>query len=317
VVDFVRRNAPNEYNGQPVRYFDTFMSTVSLATAFPGGGGNAGLLPLLNLEIWGVPTSRPLADPANGGFIYQRYQRSIMHYREVCRCTERILLADWFKTVFTGQGLPSDLAEDMSDSPYIYQWNPNRERWMNRPDLLPNTDLTNAFVPDLPGFATPPAATGAPGGGSDPDEDNEDDGDNRNDGDEDGPRITLQLSDDRVEIGDTLTITVIARDEDGIDWLRWEGEPRDSDDENDPALGEEREADCDEREECANVWEIQPSKPGRYVIYARARDEAGNRTEVSGEVRFRGEEPTATPTATSTAQPTATPTSTPTATTTP
>jgi beta propeller repeat protein len=145
VVEFTRRNAPNEFNGQPVGFFDRFMGTVDLATAFPGGGGNASLLPLLNLEIWGVPTSRPQADPSNGGFIYQRFQRSIMHYQSSCRCTERILLADWFRTVLTGQGLPGDLAADMANSPFYLQYDNNQPNGVARPAQLPNTEMRFAF----------------------------------------------------------------------------------------------------------------------------------------------------------------------------
>ena len=147
IVEFIRRNAPNEFNGRPVRFFDTFISTVGLATAFPGGGGDPALLPLLNLEIWGAVTSRPLADPTNPDFIYQRYQRSIMHYRESCRCTERILLADWFKTVITGQGLPPDLAQEMASSPFIGQYDNAQSNGVARPAELPNTDMRFAFEP--------------------------------------------------------------------------------------------------------------------------------------------------------------------------
>ncbi|MFN0074148.1 MAG: hypothetical protein ACKVVP_21925 [Chloroflexota bacterium] len=145
VVEFTRRNAPNEFNGKPVGFFDRFMGTVDLATAFPGGGGNANLLPLLNLEIWGVPTSRPQADPSNPSFVYQRFQRSIMHYQDSCRCTERILLADWFRTVLTGQGLPGDLSADMANSPFYLQYDNNQANGVARPAQLPNTDMRFAF----------------------------------------------------------------------------------------------------------------------------------------------------------------------------
>src|SRR5262249_23099954 len=155
---------------QQVHFLDKFMGTVDLATAFPGGNGDAALLPLLNLEIWGAPTSAPQADPANPNFVYQRYQRAIMHYRAECNCTERILLADWFKFVIPGQAgtssavdppgeplavsfaaLPSDLASDMVNSPFYLQWDPNGVSGLARPDELPGTDLSGSFVPDLPG----------------------------------------------------------------------------------------------------------------------------------------------------------------------
>src|SRR5947209_9797074 len=103
IVTFTQEHVLNEFAGKPVRFLDKFLGTVDLSTAFPAGDGDAALLPLLNLEIWGAVTSAPQADPANANHIYQRFQRGIMHYRAECDCTERILLADWFKSVITGQ----------------------------------------------------------------------------------------------------------------------------------------------------------------------------------------------------------------------
>src|SRR3954454_1873358 len=79
VVKFVQKVSPNTFNGQPVNFFTTFMNTVP-----PQPGASQDIMTLLNLEIWGVPTSNPAADPGNGGFIYQRYQRGIMHFRAEC-----------------------------------------------------------------------------------------------------------------------------------------------------------------------------------------------------------------------------------------
>jgi len=149
---------PNELAGAPVHFLTTFLDTVDLATAFPSGDGDPALLPLVNLEIWGAVTSQPQADPTNANYIYQRFQRGIMHYRAECACTERILLADWFKSVIIGQAniadrggqanaadpgdlvaasvsrapvfdaLPADLAADMAGSPFYLQWRPGA-RW--------------------------------------------------------------------------------------------------------------------------------------------------------------------------------------------
>jgi hypothetical protein len=81
VIDFVGRYAPNEWNGRPVGFFNLFTGTVPVDIAFPGQTPNPGLVTLLNMEIWGVPTSQPTPDPSNSDFIYQRFQRGIMHYR--------------------------------------------------------------------------------------------------------------------------------------------------------------------------------------------------------------------------------------------
>ena len=69
-----------------------------------------------------------------------------MHYREACNCTERILLADWFKHVITGQDVPFDLMQQMFDSPFRNQSAPGSPYGLARPGELPESDLTNAFV---------------------------------------------------------------------------------------------------------------------------------------------------------------------------
>ncbi|MGI8916714.1 MAG: Kelch repeat-containing protein [Chloroflexota bacterium] len=81
VIAFVQAIAPDTWNGLPVHFFQTFVQTVTLADAYPTGGGNPALLPLLNLEVWGVPISAPAYDPSNHAFVYQRFQRGIMHAR--------------------------------------------------------------------------------------------------------------------------------------------------------------------------------------------------------------------------------------------
>ena len=48
-----------------------------------------------------IPTSRPMHDPNNPGFIYQRFQRGIMHYDKGCGCTQGLLLADYVKALIT------------------------------------------------------------------------------------------------------------------------------------------------------------------------------------------------------------------------
>jgi len=145
VLEFVRRNAPETFNGQPVRFFSTFNSTVSADVAFGPGGGDPSLLPLINLEIWGVPTSLPTQDPNNNGFIYQRFQRGIMHYDAACRCTQGLLLADYFKALLTGDNLPVDLAAQATGSPYLRQYAPDRPTGLRQPTALPGTDLTSGF----------------------------------------------------------------------------------------------------------------------------------------------------------------------------
>src|SRR5207302_9514720 len=84
-----------------------------------GGTDDPNLLGLLDLEVWGAPTSLPAYDPANHNFIYQRFQRGIMHYDTTCGCTQGLLLADYLKALLTGQNLPADLAAQAADSPLL------------------------------------------------------------------------------------------------------------------------------------------------------------------------------------------------------
>jgi polysaccharide biosynthesis protein PslG len=115
-IEFVRANAPDTFDGEPVQFLTTFLSTVGLSDAFPQGGGNPALVPLLNLQLWGMPTSKPAYDPNDHEFIYQRFQRGVMHYDRGCHCTQGMLLGDYLKDLLTGVRLPDDLAAQASGS---------------------------------------------------------------------------------------------------------------------------------------------------------------------------------------------------------
>jgi len=102
-IEFVRANAPDTLDGEPVGFLRTFLSTVTVDDAFPRGG-DAGLVPLLNLQLWGLPTSKPALDPNNHEFIYQRFQRGVMHYDRGCSCTLGLLVGDAFKAQLAADG---------------------------------------------------------------------------------------------------------------------------------------------------------------------------------------------------------------------
>ncbi len=140
-------HAPDTWNGLPVNFGKTFLNTVTLADAYPNGGGNPALVPLLNLELWGLPTSAPAFDPSNHNFVYQRFQRGVMHYDATCNCTQGILLADYLKALLVDRNVPTDLASEAASSPFIGQYSPTLIGWVQRPNLLPGTDLTQAFEP--------------------------------------------------------------------------------------------------------------------------------------------------------------------------
>ena len=147
IINFIAANSPDSFNGQPVNFFRTFTNQVTLGDAFPGGGGNPGLLGLLNLELAGSVTSRPASEPANGAFIYQRFQRVIFHFDSNCQCTQPLLLADWLKSIITGQNLPPDLDEQARGSRFYKQYNNAVQFGVNRPADLQGTDMRFAFDP--------------------------------------------------------------------------------------------------------------------------------------------------------------------------
>jgi hypothetical protein len=116
----------------------------------PGAGSPPAIVALVNLELWGFPTSQPALDPNNASFVYQRFQRGIMHYDHTTGATGGILLGDWFKTAITGVDLPPDLAAQLQGSRFLRQYCPGQPRWVCRPAELPDTDLADAFQPTLP-----------------------------------------------------------------------------------------------------------------------------------------------------------------------
>jgi hypothetical protein len=157
VATYLDTFAPNTWEGEPVKFSDTFSSSVTLADAFPDGGGNAGLLMLLNLEIWGLPTSKPARDPANNTFVFLRFQRGVMHYDGSCKCTQGLLLADALKAIITNQNLPADLTAEASDNPLFGQYDLDIHNGPLRPGLPGGIDLANAFRPSLETAAAGPA----------------------------------------------------------------------------------------------------------------------------------------------------------------
>jgi hypothetical protein len=164
IVQFVADQAPNTFEGEPVNFGQTFSTTVTSADT---PDTPESLLPLFDLDIWGAPTSRPARDPNNGNFIYQRFQRGIMHYDKACGCTQGLLLADYLKAIITGQNLPADLAAQVQGSKYYRQYAPGKPLSIDRPNDLPASDLSNAFDQQSAGAPSPttPAPNPAPSAG--------------------------------------------------------------------------------------------------------------------------------------------------------
>jgi hypothetical protein len=56
-----------------------------------------------------------------------------------------MLLADHFKSILTGQNLPSDLQEQASEGRFYAQYAPGQPGWIARPADLAATDLSLAL----------------------------------------------------------------------------------------------------------------------------------------------------------------------------
>jgi hypothetical protein len=146
VQQHLNTTVPESYAGLPVRFRSHFLS------AAPAGAPDP---TLVALEIWGFPTSQPARDPNNHNFVYQRFQRGIMHYDASTNVTRGILLGDVFKSVLMGQQMPPDLAADMANSPFLGLYDPNAPNSLARevPQIDPpvtrqNSNMSLAFVPD-------------------------------------------------------------------------------------------------------------------------------------------------------------------------
>jgi hypothetical protein len=153
VLAFVRANAPDVVGDRRTNFYQTFQGAVTMAEAFPNGGGSAGLLAGIQLEMWGVPTSRPAADPNNANFVYQRFQRGIMHHDAATGATQGILLGDYLKAVMTGQNLPADLEAQVrrsADPRLLRVYEPAQADGLRPNSGLWDTNLWQAFERESP-----------------------------------------------------------------------------------------------------------------------------------------------------------------------
>jgi hypothetical protein len=108
--------------------------------------------------MWGVPTSRPAADPGNGNFVYLRFQRGIMHFDAATGTTQGVLLGDYFKSILTGRNLPADLADQARTSPYFLKYDNSQPIGIRAGQVLANSNLKDGFEPEPPAAA--PGADG-------------------------------------------------------------------------------------------------------------------------------------------------------------
>jgi len=143
---FLNQTVPDQWNGQTVNFLTTYLATVSCQDlANLGQDCDESLLPGYALEVWGLPTSAPQTDPDNGDFVYQRFERGVLHYSAATGETQWLLMGDWLKRVLIGTDLPPDLAAEAAGSRFFHQLALGRPLALARPSELPDTSLASAF----------------------------------------------------------------------------------------------------------------------------------------------------------------------------
>src|SRR5260221_9397714 len=123
---FINVYVPDEWNGLPVNFQSTFVNIVGCGDAFGADRCDPSLLPAFALELWGVPTSLPTTDPLNSEFVYQRFQKGIMHFSRATGFTQGLLIGDWLKRIMIGVDLSGDMGTDVRRSRFYAQYAPSR-----------------------------------------------------------------------------------------------------------------------------------------------------------------------------------------------
>lgn len=147
-LSFVSAYVPDVFEDQQVNFQTTYLESVSCADAFGDQPCDPSQLAAFALELWGLPTSLPTPDPVNGDFIYQRFERGIMHFSRATGLTQGLLVGDWLKRVMVGLNLSPDLDQAVLSSPLYNQFAPARPLGLSRPNDLPDTSLAQAFRAD-------------------------------------------------------------------------------------------------------------------------------------------------------------------------
>ena len=160
---FLRANAPDEWEGMKTSFFTTFANAVTYQDAFPEGGADDALVPLINLEMWGLPTSKPSYDPHNGDFVYLRFQRGILHFNRQSGETTWLPVGEYLKAVVTGHDLPPDLDQEARGSRLYCQYDNGKPDGVANPSALPGSNMFAAFEKDGVIVPTPvPTVTPSP-----------------------------------------------------------------------------------------------------------------------------------------------------------
>ena len=144
-LGFVNVYVPDEWNGLAVNFQSTFLNAVTCADEFGADPCDPSVLPGFALEVWGLPTTLPTSDPLNPDFVYQRFERGIMHFSRATGMTQGLLIGDWLKRVMIGVDLSPELGAETRTSRFFAQYAPSRPLALDRPADLPDTSLAQAF----------------------------------------------------------------------------------------------------------------------------------------------------------------------------
>ena len=105
---------------------------------------------------------------------------------------------------------------------------------------------------------------------------------------DDPPKLTYQLASAELAQGGTLTLTISATDDVGLEWIGWEVEVPDQDvATEDPELAREHRFECNGQTTCANTWSVPTTGTGRYSLVVRARDTTGQRDDATTDLVIR------------------------------
>lgn len=160
-ISFVQANAPDEWEGLKTNFYSAF-DAITYREAFPKGDADPSRVPLVNLEMWGFPISKPTRDPRNHDFVYLRFQRGILHFDKGSGETKWLPIGEYLKALITGKGIPADLEQEARGSRLYRQYDNRRPSGLANPSILPDTDLFAAFEPDEVIVPTPVPPTPTP-----------------------------------------------------------------------------------------------------------------------------------------------------------
>ena len=134
--------------GMPVGFRTRYVETVPPWSYRNEPNGDARFLAAL--ELWGFPTSDVTIDPNRPNIAYQRFEKAVFVYDEATASTRVLPFGRYVQNVVIGSYAMPDLAEQAVESPLWQQYQPRAAGWMARPGDLPGTDLSAAFLPDVP-----------------------------------------------------------------------------------------------------------------------------------------------------------------------